>query len=122
MLLRLLECAWRLDASCWPINSRELPPPLTSRRIPIVGIPWTIGHTYCIVEPLHKLNMSGRTRPIEKFAEATAKCAQQGAVYGKCVAANYQNVKKDMCIAEFMALKDCYLVDNPVEKPRISIC
>ena len=34
----------------------------------------------------------------------------QGAVYGKCIAANYQNVSKDMCAKEFMALKDCYLV------------
>lgn len=36
--------------------------------------------------------------------------AQKGAVYGKCIAANYQNVSKDMCAKEFMALKDCYLV------------
>lgn len=35
---------------------------------------------------------------------------KQGAVYGKCVAANYQNAKKDMCAREFLALKDCYLV------------
>jgi hypothetical protein len=34
----------------------------------------------------------------------------KGAVYGKCVASNYQNVSKDMCAKEFMALKDCYLV------------
>ncbi|CZT17339.1 uncharacterized protein RCC_03173 [Ramularia collo-cygni] len=53
--------------------------------------------------------MPGRTRPIEKFAEATAKCSAEGAFYGKCVAANYQNAKKDMCAREFMALKDCYL-------------
>lgn len=71
--------------------------------------------------------MPGRTRPIEKFAEATAKCTAEvcekyhetlhtvltflkGAVYGKCIAANYQNVSKDMCAKEFMLLKDCYLV------------
>ncbi|EMF14050.1 uncharacterized protein SEPMUDRAFT_124339 [Sphaerulina musiva SO2202] len=53
--------------------------------------------------------MPGRTRPIEKFAEAAAKCSPEGAVYGKCVAANYQNVKKDMCAREFLALKDCYI-------------
>lgn len=35
---------------------------------------------------------------------------KQGAVYGKCIAGNYQNVSKDMCAKEFMALKDCYLV------------
>lgn len=34
----------------------------------------------------------------------------QGAVYGKCVAENYQNVGKGMCAQEFMRLKDCYLV------------
>lgn len=33
-------------------------------------------------------------------------------MYGKCVAANYQNVSKGMCAKEFMALKDCYLVSN----------
>ncbi|EME46709.1 hypothetical protein DOTSEDRAFT_126445 [Dothistroma septosporum NZE10] len=55
--------------------------------------------------------MPGRTRPIEKFAEATAKCSPEAScVYGKCVAASYQNAKKDMCAREFMALKDCYLV------------
>lgn len=31
-------------------------------------------------------------------------------MYGKCIAANYQNVSKDMCAKEFMMLKDCYLV------------
>ena len=71
--------------------------------------------------------MNGRTRPIEKFAEASMKClpevhglincrqrssadVKKGAVYGKCVAANYQNVSRDMCAKEFIALKDCYLV------------
>lgn len=58
--------------------------------------------------------MPGKTRPIEKFAAATAKCTTQGAVYGKCVAANYQNVSKDMCAKEFMALKDCYLVSRQI--------
>ncbi|KAF2480107.1 hypothetical protein BDY17DRAFT_327090 [Neohortaea acidophila] len=53
--------------------------------------------------------MPARTRPIEKFAEATAKCTLEGAAYGKCIASNYQNVSKDMCAKEFMMLKDCYL-------------
>lgn len=34
-------------------------------------------------------------------------------MYGKCVSANYQNVKKDMCLQEFMAFKDCYMVRLP---------
>lgn len=63
-----------------------------------------------ITNPIRPLEDAGKTRPIEKFAAASAKCTTQGAVYGKCVAANYQNVSKDMCVKEFMALKDCYLV------------
>lgn len=35
----------------------------------------------------------------------------QGAAYGKCIVAEYQNVHKDMCAKEFMKLKNCYLVD-----------
>lgn len=34
----------------------------------------------------------------------------QGAAYGKCIVAEYQNVHKDMCAKEFMKLKNCYLV------------
>jgi NADH dehydrogenase [ubiquinone] 1 alpha subcomplex assembly factor 8 len=81
--------------------------------------------------------MPGRTRPIEKFAEAAAKCTAEvtasfsggcddsncskGAVYGKCISANYQNVSKDMCAKEFIALKDCYLV-CPCDFQSINIC
>lgn len=34
----------------------------------------------------------------------------KGAAYGKCIFADYNNVYKDKCAKEFMALKDCYLV------------
>lgn len=54
--------------------------------------------------------MPSRTRPIEKLAAAAAKCSSEAAVYGKCVAADYQNPHKDMCLKEFMALKQCYTV------------
>ncbi len=75
--------------------------------------------------------MSGRTRPIEKFAKVVAKCSAevsshlffqiisaprillsfpQAASYGKCIVADYNAVHKDMCAKEFMKLKDCYLV------------
>jgi hypothetical protein len=37
----------------------------------------------------------------------------QGAVYGKCIVADYNNVYKDKCKTEFMKLKDCYLVSDP---------
>ncbi|EEH20192.1 hypothetical protein PABG_02451 [Paracoccidioides brasiliensis Pb03] len=53
--------------------------------------------------------MSGRTRPIEKFAKAAAQCSAQATAYGKCVFADYNTVRKDMCIHEFIKLKDCYL-------------
>ena len=34
----------------------------------------------------------------------------QSSVYGKCIFADYNNVRKDMCVNEFMKLKECYLV------------
>lgn len=52
--------------------------------------------------------MPGRTRPIEKFAEAVAKCSAEGAVFGRCIAADFNGVYKDKCLAEFLKLKDCY--------------
>ncbi|KAJ5901873.1 hypothetical protein N7495_002401 [Penicillium taxi] len=53
--------------------------------------------------------MPARTRPVEKFAKATAQCSTEAAVYGKCIFAEYNSVHKDMCAKEFMILKDCYL-------------
>ncbi|KAI4823174.1 hypothetical protein E4T44_10132 [Aureobasidium sp. EXF-8845] len=67
-----------------------------------------------------------RSKPLEKFVAASSKCtlevchsdslpnlpiliASQGASYGKCIVAEYQNVRKDMCAKEFMQLKNCYL-------------
>jgi hypothetical protein len=34
----------------------------------------------------------------------------QSTLYGKCIFADYNNVHKGMCSAEFMKLKECYLV------------
>lgn len=34
----------------------------------------------------------------------------QSAVYGKCIVADYNNVQKDKCAAEFMKLQQCYTV------------
>lgn len=42
-------------------------------------------------------------------------------MYGKCVAANYQNAKKDMCAKEFMVLKNCYLVCTDALSSKISL-
>ncbi|KAK8159552.1 hypothetical protein IWX90DRAFT_516082 [Phyllosticta citrichinensis] len=54
--------------------------------------------------------MPARTRPIEKLAAAAAQCSAESAAYGKCILADYKNVHKDMCLKEFLRLKDCYLV------------
>lgn len=79
-----------------------------------------------IVDHERIANMTARTRPIEKFAKATAQCSAevlyshqcscdmltrlQAAAYGQCIFADYTAVHKDMCVKEFMRLKDCYLV------------
>lgn len=42
-------------------------------------------------------------------------------MYGKCIAGNYQNVSKGMCAKEFMALKDCYLVRDRSNTPKLDI-
>ncbi|KAJ5204664.1 uncharacterized protein N7498_005543 [Penicillium cinerascens] len=57
--------------------------------------------------------MPARTRPVEKFAKATAQCSVEAAAYGKCVVSDYNSVHKDMCAKEFMRLKDCFLVSRP---------
>ncbi|ATZ56619.1 hypothetical protein BCIN_13g04550 [Botrytis cinerea B05.10] len=49
-------------------------------------------------------------RPIEKFAQAVAKCSTEASLYGKCIVADYNSVHKDKCLTEFMKLKDCYLI------------
>jgi len=50
-----------------------------------------------------------RIRPIEKFAQAAAKCSAESSIYGKCIVADYNNVYKDKCLTEFLRLKECYL-------------
>lgn len=80
--------------------------------------------------------MPTRTRPIEKFAKAVAQCSAEvnrhgdeiprknanisakSAAYGKCIVADYNSVHKDMCVQEFMRLKDCYLV-RPLSLPTV---
>ncbi|PGH09390.1 hypothetical protein AJ79_05702 [Helicocarpus griseus UAMH5409] len=59
---------------------------------------------------LGRTSPMARTRPIEKFAKASAQCSAQATAYGKCIFADYTAVRKDMCAKEFMKLKDCYLV------------
>ncbi|KAJ5682556.1 hypothetical protein N7462_005721 [Penicillium macrosclerotiorum] len=53
--------------------------------------------------------MPPRTRPVEKIAKAAAQCSAEATAYGKCVVADYNSVHKDMCVKEFMRLKNCVL-------------
>ncbi|KAF1834426.1 hypothetical protein BDW02DRAFT_335023 [Decorospora gaudefroyi] len=53
--------------------------------------------------------MPARTRPLDKLATAAAKCSKESSIYGRCIFADYNNVRKDMCVHEFMQLKECYL-------------
>ncbi|KAI5789741.1 hypothetical protein DFH27DRAFT_209933 [Peziza echinospora] len=46
-------------------------------------------------------------RPLERFAKSVAKCTPQASEYGKCIVADYNNVHKDKCLAQFMRLKEC---------------
>ncbi|KAF2744881.1 hypothetical protein M011DRAFT_407876 [Sporormia fimetaria CBS 119925] len=50
------------------------------------------------------------TRPIDKFAAAAAKCSKEGTAYGKCILADYNNVHLEKCGAEFMKLRECFMV------------
>jgi hypothetical protein len=70
--------------------------------------------------------MPSRIRPVEKFAAAVAHCSKevchtlyiqdqslillQCTAYGKCIVADYNNVKKDKCVKEFLRLQECYVV------------
>ncbi|XP_053721399.1 NADH dehydrogenase [ubiquinone] 1 alpha subcomplex assembly factor 8 [Synchiropus splendidus] len=45
------------------------------------------------------------------FSELFAQCGPEAATYGKCVAATTtgkQELKKDLCLKEFEALKRCF--------------
>ncbi|KAF2458762.1 hypothetical protein BDY21DRAFT_370934 [Lineolata rhizophorae] len=52
--------------------------------------------------------MPQKTRPVERIAAAVAKCPHESAAYGKCVLADYNNMSKDKCLAEFLRLKECF--------------
>ncbi|XP_005812360.1 NADH dehydrogenase [ubiquinone] 1 alpha subcomplex assembly factor 8 [Xiphophorus maculatus] len=58
-------------------------------------------------------NVWSRSRErLRRFPELLAQCADEAAVYGKCVAATAttgkQELKKDLCATEFEALKTCF--------------
>jgi hypothetical protein len=46
--------------------------------------------------------------PLKRFAYAsTVTCSSQASVYGKCIAASYMDVRKDMCKEEFAKFAEC---------------
>ncbi|KAF8603664.1 hypothetical protein BDV93DRAFT_523132 [Ceratobasidium sp. AG-I] len=47
------------------------------------------------------------TRPLLRLAKASTSCATQAKTYGQCILANYQDVRRDMCAAEFVQFKNC---------------
>jgi len=67
-----------------------------------------INGIFSVALSISLLVMAGRTRPIEKFASAVGKCSKESAEYGKCIVADYNNVRKDKCVNEFMKLQKCY--------------
>ncbi|XP_036399097.1 NADH dehydrogenase [ubiquinone] 1 alpha subcomplex assembly factor 8 [Megalops cyprinoides] len=49
---------------------------------------------------------------MRRFPELLAQCAGEAAAYGKCVSATTtgrQELRKDSCVAEFEALKKCFV-------------
>ncbi|XP_071402344.1 NADH dehydrogenase [ubiquinone] 1 alpha subcomplex assembly factor 8 [Centroberyx affinis] len=57
-------------------------------------------------------NVWSRSRErIRRFPELFAQCAGEAAAYGKCVSATTtgrQELRKDLCVKEFEALKTCF--------------
>jgi NADH dehydrogenase [ubiquinone] 1 alpha subcomplex assembly factor 8 len=54
------------------------------------------------------MNPAKSSPPLKRFATATTvTCATAAKVYGQCILASYQDVKKDMCQKEFLAFKEC---------------
>ncbi|KAF4084993.1 hypothetical protein AMELA_G00112460 [Ameiurus melas] len=54
---------------------------------------------------------SSRER-MKRFPELLARCSVEAAAYGKCVVSTTsgkQELKKDLCLKEFEALKTCFI-------------
>ncbi|KAJ6256291.1 hypothetical protein Dda_8788 [Drechslerella dactyloides] len=48
-----------------------------------------------------------KIRPVDRLAQAVAKCPAESTAYGKCIVADFHNVHKDKCFAEFQVLQAC---------------
>ncbi|CAL8302027.1 unnamed protein product [Lota lota] len=49
---------------------------------------------------------------LRRFPEIFAQCPEEASAYGKCVigtTTGKQELKKDLCVKEFHALKTCFL-------------
>ncbi|CAG5909162.1 unnamed protein product [Menidia menidia] len=68
-------------------------------------------------------NVWSRSREkLKLFPEIFAQCADEAAIYGKCVSdttTGKQELKKDLCAREFEALKMCFrnAVSGAVQGP-----
>ncbi|EGX45818.1 hypothetical protein AOL_s00117g23 [Orbilia oligospora ATCC 24927] len=51
-----------------------------------------------------------KIRPVDRLAQAVAKCGAESTAYGKCIVKDFNNVYKDKCLAEFQVLQNCVLV------------
>ena len=65
--------------------------------------------------------MLGRGKETCTSTSAHSFTVAQASVYGKCIAADFNNVYKDKCLTEFLRLKDCYLVRLHVRKARLDL-
>ncbi|KXN92476.1 hypothetical protein AN958_08035 [Leucoagaricus sp. SymC.cos] len=46
--------------------------------------------------------------PLKKFAYAsTVTCSTQASAYGKCIAFNYMDIRRDICKEEFAKFAEC---------------
>lgn len=48
-----------------------------------------------------------QTKQTPLLMKKVALCSSQGTAYGKCIGKHYQNIQKDACLKEFLALKEC---------------
>ena len=85
-------------------------PLLPSTNITYITIQCQLVHDQLRNLPRPLSNARLRYVIITSLSSSASLTRLQGAVYGKCIVANYQNAHKDMCAKEFMILKDCYLV------------
>ncbi|KAL1921270.1 uncharacterized protein VTP21DRAFT_10986 [Calcarisporiella thermophila] len=51
--------------------------------------------------------MDPRKRATVVFAKSMGQCSSQATAYGMCVTSKLEEVRKDLCAAEFQAFKNC---------------